>query len=179
MSVQAPGSSGPRPPHAASLLAMQAPAASSDREAQGQGRPPPKAARSRSPGAVPAPVAEAVRSRPAIGLRVEEAAAVNGDTATASRIEADIAQLNLSFLHVARELSRSSRELAVTRLGLDANACAALDRLSIADLQALAHSHALIFGLRVDPSDLPLQAKLARTNRIASGARLLLAMDAR
>jgi hypothetical protein len=104
---------------------------------------------------------------------------VNGDTATASRIEADIAQLNLSFLHVARELSRSSRELAVTRLGLDANACAALDRLSIADLQALAHSHALIFGLRVDPSDLPLQAKLARTNRIASGARLLLAMDAR
>jgi hypothetical protein len=120
-----------------------------------------------------------VRSQPATGLRVEEAAAVNGDTATASRIEADIAQLNLSFLHVARELSRSSRELAVTRLGLDATACAALDRLSIADLQALAHSHALIFGLRVDPSDLPLQAKLARTNRIASGARLLLAMDAR
>jgi|LNFM01.1.fsa_nt_gb hypothetical protein len=118
-------------------------------------------------------------SRPAARLRVEESSPpASFDLPVAARIEADIAQLNLSFLHVARELARSARELAVTRLGLDAAACAALDRLSIADLQALSHSHALIFGLRLDPADLPMQAELARTNRIASGARLLLAADA-
>ncbi len=126
---------------------------------------------------------KAVRSGPAAGpvvrLQVEEPlAAAAVELPVAARIDADIAQLNLSFLHVARELARSARELAVTRLGLDAAACAALDRLSVADLQALAHSHALIFGLRVDPAALPMQAELARTNRIASGARLLLAADA-
>ena len=94
-----------------------------------------------------------------------------------SPLEADLAQLNLSFLHVARELSRSARELAITRLGLDAAACAALCRLSVADLQALAHSQALIFALRVDPADLPRQAQLARTNRIAAEARVLLSAN--
>ena len=96
------------------------------------------------------------------------------DRAGDFRIEADLVQLNLSFLHVARELARSARELAITRLGLDAAACAALCRLSVADLQALAHSHALIFGLRVDPADLSLQAQLARANPTASDARVLL-----
>jgi hypothetical protein len=117
---------------------------------------------------------------PSARLCVQASAAqVLVDLPMAARIEADIAQLNLSFLHVARELARSARELAVTRLGLDAAACAALDRLSLADLEALAHSHALIFGLRVDATHLPMQAELARTNQIASGARLLLANDAR
>ncbi len=133
-------------------------------------------------GAAPAP-RSTPRSRPVPGpaarLRAEEPAlAVPVDLPVAARIDADIAQLNLSFLHVARELARSARELAVTRLGLDAAACAALDRLSVADLQALAHSHALIFGLRMDPAALPMQAELARANRIASGARLLLSADA-
>ncbi len=118
--------------------------------------------------------------RPAAGalsapLRVQEAPSAGAfDRAGDFRIEADLVQLNLSFLHVARELARSARELAITRLGLDAAACAALCRLSVADLQALAHSHALIFGLRVDPADLSLQAQLARTNPTASDARVLL-----
>ena len=99
------------------------------------------------------------------------------DATAASGIEADLAQLNLSFLHVARELSRSARDVAITRLGLDAAACSALCRLSVADLQALAHSQALIFGLRLDPADLPLQAQLARTNRVASEARVLLSAN--
>lgn len=96
------------------------------------------------------------------------------DAVGPSPLEADLAQLNLSFLHVARELSRSARELAITRLGLDAAACAALCRLSVADLQVLASSQALIFALRVDPADLPRQAQLARSNRTASEARVLL-----
>jgi hypothetical protein len=52
------------------------------------------------------------------------------DRAGDFRIEADLVQLNLSFLHVARELARSARELAITRLGLDAAACAALERVN-------------------------------------------------
>ncbi len=122
----------------------------------------------------------AVARRPAAGdtpspLRVEEVpSGVVFDAAGTSPIETDLAQLNLSFLHVARELARSAREIAITRLGLDAAACAALCRLSVADLQALAHSHSLIFGMRVDPADLSLHARLARTNRAASEARVLL-----
>lgn len=113
-----------------------------------------------------------------VRLRAEEGpAAAAFDATAASGIEADLAQLNLSFLHVARELSRSARDVAITRLGLDAAACAALCRLSVADLQALAHSQALIFGLRLDPADLPLQAQLARTNRVASEARVLLSAN--
>ena len=113
-----------------------------------------------------------------VRLRAEEGpAAAAFEVTAASGIEADLAQLNLSFLHVARELSRSARDVAITRLGLDAAACAALCRLSVADLQALAHSQALIFGLRLDPADLPLQAQLARTNRVASEARVLLSAN--
>lgn len=108
-------------------------------------------------------------------LRAEEPPALSGLAAPdATPIEADLAQLNLSYLHLARELARNARELAVTRLGLDAAACSALCRLSVADLQALAHSRALLFGLRVAPDQLPLQAQLARTNRVASEARVLL-----
>ena len=124
----------------------------------------------RRPGARP-PAAGA----PSAPLRVQEALSAGAFDRTGDfRIEADLVQLNLSFLHVARELARSARELAITRLGLDAAACAALCRLSVADLQALAHSRALIFGLRVDPADLSLQAQLARTNPTASDARVLL-----
>lgn len=126
----------------------------------------------------PTPVVAPAFGRPSARLRVEEAPAVSAFAAAGpSPLEADLAQLNLSFLHVARELSRSARELAITRLGLDAAACAALCRLSVADLQALAHSQALIFALRVDPADLPRQAQLARTNRIASEARVLLSAN--
>lgn len=153
---------------------LEAPESPASRGSPGSSRSRRPASAASPRPAAPGPLAR----RPASRLRVEEApAALPAETPIALRIEADIAQLNLSFLHVARELARSARELAVTRLGLDAAACAALDRLSIADLQALAHSHALIFGLRVDPVDLPMHAELARTNRIASGARLLLATD--
>jgi len=179
MPAQVPDPSGPRRPHAASLPAVPPAAASPDRKAAGQARQSPRAMRHPSPATLPASIAGATGSRPSPRLCVEEALApMTCDPAMASRIEADIEQLNLSFLHVARELSRSARELAVTRLGLDATACAVLDRLSVADLQALAQSHVLIFGLKVDPSDLPMQAKLARTDRIASGARLVLAQEA-
>jgi len=94
-----------------------------------------------------------------------------------SRLDVDIAQLNLAFLQVARELSRSGRELAVTRLGLDAQACAALERLSVRDLHTLAHSHQLIFSLRVNASELSAHADLARCDPVASEARLLLAAN--
>jgi hypothetical protein len=178
MSVQLPGTSGSRRPPSASLPVAQAVEAVPDGKA-GSRTSAPSGAMRRPSGPTVASVSASTRGRPVSRLRVEEApVSAAGEMPMASRIEADIAQLNLSFLHVARELSRSARELAVTRLGLDAAACAALDRLSLADLQALAHSHALIFGLKVDASDLPLQAELARTNRIASGARLLLAVDA-
>lgn len=119
--------------------------------------------------------ATALRS-PAGTLRVEEASPPEARP-NESRLDADIAQLNLAFLQVARELSRSGRELAVTRLGLDAVACAALDRLSVTDLHTLAHSHQLIFRLRLDASDLSTHAELARCDRVASEARLLLAAN--
>lgn len=150
------------PPPSSTLSPAFSSSSSSSRPSgrSGQRRP---GARPPAAGVLPAP------------LRVQEAPSAGAfDRAGDFRIEADLVQLNLSFLHVARELARSARELAITRLGLDAAACAALCRLSVADLQALAHSHALIFGLRVDPADLSLQAQLARTNPTASDARVLL-----
>lgn len=92
----------------------------------------------------------------------------------AERTELDVAQLNLAYLHVARELSRSARDEAITRLGLDAEACAALDRLSVDDLHALAHSRGLLFMLRLDAGALIETARLARADRAAFEARLLL-----
>jgi hypothetical protein len=83
-------------------------------------------------------------------------------------------QLNLAYLHVARELSRSSRELAITRLGLDAEACAALDRLSVEDLHVLANSQGLLFTLRIDAVALMETARLARVDHAAFESRLLL-----
>jgi hypothetical protein len=91
------------------------------------------------------------------------------------RVQADLAQLNLCYLQLAREFARSAREVALTRLGLDAEACAALEGLSLADVQTLAQSRALIFGLRLAPSELAAQAALARTHPVVSEARLLLA----
>ena len=152
--------SSPPPSSTLSPAFSSSPSSSRPSGRSGQRRP---GARPPAAGALPAP------------LRVQEAPSAGAfDRAGDFRIEADLVQLNLSFLHVARELARSARELAITRLGLDAAACAALCRLSVADLQALAHSHALIFGLRVDPADLSLQAQLARTNPTASDARVLL-----
>ncbi len=132
-----------------------------------------------TPNATPAPVRSAVPAAIPHLLKVEEAPFMTsrGTSAAATpaeRAQADLACLNLSFLHVARELSRSARELAITRLGLDAECCAALDRLSLADLHALAHSQALIFSLRVDARALSAQAELSRHDRIASEARLVL-----
>jgi hypothetical protein len=128
--------------------------------------------RSRARRAAPA---EPATGREPHRLRAEEPLALSARLAPdAAPIEADLVQLNLSYLHLARELARSARDLAITRLGLDAAACSVLCRLSVADLQALAHSRALIFGLRVAPGELPAQAQLARTNRAASDARVLL-----
>jgi len=93
---------------------------------------------------------------------------------TAERTRLDLRQLNLAYLHVARELSRSARDVALTRLGLDAEACAALDRLSIDDMQVLADSHGLLFTLRIHATDLVETARLARVDRAAFDARLLL-----
>jgi hypothetical protein len=90
------------------------------------------------------------------------------------RTHLDLVQLNLAYLHVARELSRSSRELAITRLGLDAEACAALDRLSVEDLHVLANSQGLLFTLRIDAVALMETARLARVDHAAFESRLLL-----
>lgn len=92
----------------------------------------------------------------------------------AERTHLDLVQLNLAYLHVARELSRSARDMAITRLGLDAEACAALDCLSVDDLQALAHSKGLLFTLRIDAGALMETARLARSDPAAFEARLLL-----
>ena len=106
------------------------------------------------------------------------AATTAATTATArdavERTQLDLVQLNLAYLHVARELSRAARDMAITRLGLDAAACAALDRLSVDDLQALAHCQGLLFTLRIDAADLVETARLARADRTAFEARLLL-----
>jgi len=124
------------------------------------------------------PAGERLRRPRAARLKVaEEASAQLPRPASTGRIDADLAELNLSFLHVARALSRSAREIAVTRLGLDAEACAALDRLSVADLHAIAHSQTLIFSLRVAPGELSAQAQLARYDPVASEARLVLAAE--
>lgn len=124
------------------------------------------------------PAGERLRPPRAARLQVaEDASAWLARPASAGRIDADLAELNLSFLHVARELSRSAREIAVTRLGLDAEACAALDQLSVADLHAIAHSRTLIFSLRVAPGELSAQAQLARYDPVASEARLVLAAE--
>jgi hypothetical protein len=123
--------------------------------------------------ALPAPAHRAT-SAPSPALLAEEASGRDQAACTSDRTSTDLAELNLSFLHVARALSRSSRELAITRLGLDVEACIALERLSVSDLQVLAHSNALIFGLRLDARDLSAHEALDRHERAASDARLLL-----
>ncbi|MBC7781609.1 MAG: flagellar transcriptional regulator FlhD [Proteobacteria bacterium] len=118
------------------------------------------------------------QTQPEGALKVEETMVHDLISVISERAQNDLAELNLSFLHVARELARSARDVAITRLGLDAESCTALERLSVADMHALAHSHALIFSLRVDARDLSAHAELARSNRIASEARLILAVGA-
>jgi hypothetical protein len=80
------------------------------------------------------------------------------------RTHLDLVQLNLAYLHV----------LAITRLGLDAEACAALDRLSVEDLHVLANSQGLLFTLRIDAVALMETARLARVDHAAFESRLLL-----
>ena len=136
--------------------------------------------RKRIPGRASPRAASTARGLP-VSPEVEPAAAAPGADRSpglardaAERAQLDLVQLNLAYLHVARELSRSSRELAITRLGLDAEACAALDRLSVEDVQVLANSQGLLFTLRIDAAALMETARLARVDRAAFEARLLL-----
>jgi hypothetical protein len=126
-------------------------------------------------GVAAAAVAGAASAHASPAFSAEEPALNGGWPLPADRVQADLLQLNLSFLHLAREAARSARDVAITRFGLDAEACAALERLSMADLQAIAQSQALVFGLRVEPRALAAHAALARNNPVASEARLLLA----
>lgn len=86
----------------------------------------------------------------------------------------DIASLNFNFLAIARELARSRREEAITRLGLDAATCDLLGAMSMQDLQELARRGSLVFRLNQSSEQLSANLSLARRNPMLSEAHLLL-----
>lgn len=60
----------------------------------------------------------------------------------------DFYQLNLSYLHAARELARIDREAAALRFGLSRDVVEALIDAGIEDLQRVANSSLLLFQPR-------------------------------
>ena len=86
----------------------------------------------------------------------------------------DLAHLNLTFLAVAREFARTHPEEALTRLGLDQEACTLMAQLSLQDIQQLARSSALLFRLAQSTGQLAANLSLARRNPLLSEVHLLL-----
>lgn len=86
----------------------------------------------------------------------------------------DLAHLNLNFLAVARELARSRPEEALTRMGLDREACTLLAGMSLQDIEQLARSAALVFRLAQSPGQLAASLRLARRDPLLSEVHLLL-----
>lgn len=66
--------------------------------------------------------------------------------------EKDFYELNLAYLHAARELARLDPSEAVARLGLSLDLIRALDEVGIDDLHRLASSSFLMFQPRGNPS---------------------------
>jgi flagellar transcriptional activator FlhD len=90
----------------------------------------------------------------------------------------DLSSLNLTFLAIAREMARSRRDEAIIRLGLDQATCDVLGELSLADMQQLARSGALIFRLAQSPEQIKANLSLASRNPVLSEAHLLLSAGA-
>jgi len=86
----------------------------------------------------------------------------------------DLSSLNLTFLAIAREMARSRRDEALIRLGLDQATCEMLGQLSLADMQQLARSGALVFRLAQSPAQIRANLLLATRNPVLSEAHLLL-----
>lgn len=86
--------------------------------------------------------------------------------------EKDFYELNLAYLHAARELARLDPSEAVMRLGLNLDLIGALAEIGIEDLQRLASSSFLIFQPRGNPHQL-LEMIKARGDGIPRIAHLL------
>jgi flagellar transcriptional activator FlhD len=87
-------------------------------------------------------------------------------------MERDFYELNLAYLHAARELARQDPSQAVTRLGLSLDLIGALADIGIEDMHRLASSSFLMFQPRGNSHQL-LEMIRARGDGIPRIAHLL------